>query len=100
MCDHNEILFSHEGGSDVGDVDVNVERLQIPIGGASSATDVVKDLLSKAPVHKRGNLSSLILSLYNFYKDLRFLNLEINPLDIAAKLDDSAVFLCTEAGRR
>mmetsp|Transcript_31995 Transcript_31995/g.62981 ORF Transcript_31995/g.62981 Transcript_31995/m.62981 type:complete len:1085 (+) Transcript_31995:61-3315(+) len=104
---HDEILFYHEGGVDVGDVDAKAERLQIPTGEDPSATVVVEKLLSKVPADKQGNLSSFVLSLYKFYKDLHFAYLEINPLvmlsdnsvvplDMAAKIDETAVFLCAQ----
>jgi len=104
---YDEILFYHEGGVDVGDVDAKAERLQIPTGDVPSTAVVVEKLLSKVPADKQANLSSFVLSLYKFYKDLHFAYLEINPLvmlsdnsvvplDMAAKIDETAVFLCAQ----
>jgi len=102
---YDEILFYHEGGVDVGDVDSKAERLQIPTGMELSSKEVAAKLLSKVPAEKLDNLTSFILSLYKFYKELHFAYLEINPLvmlsdntvvplDMAAKLDETAGFLC------
>jgi len=101
----DEILFSHEGGVDVGDVDAKAERMQLPTGEEPNACSITEKLLGKVPAGKQANLASFILSLYKFYKDLHFAYLEINPLvmlddntvvplDMAAKLDETAGFLC------
>jgi len=104
---HDEVLFCHEGGVDVGDVDAKAERLQVATGAALTEEEVREKLLVKVPSEKRGNLASFIVSLFRFYKELHFAYLEINPLvmledgsvvplDMAAKLDETAVFLCAQ----
>jgi len=103
----DEILFYHEGGVDVGDVDAKAERLKIPTGEDPSAATVKEKLVSKVPSEKQDSLTSFVLSLYAFYKELHFAYLEINPLvmlkdnsvvplDMAAKLDETAGFLCAQ----
>merc|ERR1712190_197363 len=59
------------------------------------------------PDAKKGNLTSFVCSLYKFYKELHIAYLEINPLvmlsdnsvvplDMAAKIDETASFLCAQ----
>jgi len=112
ICMHSlryfdEILFYHEGGVDVGDVDAKAEKLQLPTGEALTAATVKDKLLSKVPASKLESLTSFVLALYKFYQELHFAYLEINPLvmlsdntvvplDMAAKLDETAVFLCAQ----
>jgi len=104
---HDEILFYHEGGVDVGDVDDKAEKVEIPTGGDASAGLVTDKLLKNVPATKKDNLASFIVSLYKFYKELHFAYLEINPLvmlsdntvvplDMAAKLDETAGFICAQ----
>ena len=104
---HDEILFYHEGGVDVGDVDAKAERLEIPTGEALTEATVTQKLLTKLTPAKQGNMASFICSLYKFYTDLHFAYLEINPLvmlddntvvplDMAAKLDETANFLTAQ----
>jgi ATP citrate (pro-S)-lyase len=104
---HDEILFYHEGGVDVGDVDSKAEKLEIPTSEKITASVVTEKLLGKVPAAKKESLSSFIVSLYTFYKDLHFAYLEINPLvmlkdntvmalDMAAKIDETANFLVAQ----
>ncbi|CAN9088013.1 unnamed protein product [Alternaria alternata] len=88
------ILFTHEGGVDVGDVDEKAEKLLIP----------------KVPEGVHNVLVDFISRLYAVYVDCQFTYLEINPLvvipneektsaevhflDLAAKLDQTAEFEC------
>ncbi|WAR09851.1 ACLY-like protein [Mya arenaria] len=88
------ILFHHEGGVDIGDVDAKAVKMEVPIGEDLSPTDVEGKLL----------LTKFITSLYKVYTDLYFTYLEINPLvvtsggiyvlDLAAKIDQCAEYLC------
>jgi len=112
ICMHSlryfdEILFYHEGGVDVGDVDAKAMRLQIPTGGELFAETVKERILSQVPTFKQDALASFIVSLYQFYRELHFAYLEINPLvmlgdkkvvplDMAAKIDETAGFLCAQ----
>ena len=104
---HDKILFYHEGGVDVGDVDAKAERLEIPTGEALTEAMVTQKLLTKLTAAKQGSMASFICSLYKFYTDLHFAYLEINPLvmlddntvvplDMAAKLDETANFLTAQ----
>ena len=75
------ILFYHEGGVDVGDVDAKAEKLLIsPSEPFPSFTTIKSVLLSKVPAKAQDALLDFIVRLYNVYMDLQFTYLEINPL--------------------
>jgi ATP citrate (pro-S)-lyase len=100
------IMFCHEGGVNVGDVDTNASRLEVPAGTFPTQSDIEKKLLMKAPVNRRKRLTGFIEALFKFYADLNFTYLEMNPvvvskdaiipLDLAAKLDSTAEFACSD----
>ncbi|KAI7847714.1 citrate synthase-like protein [Circinella umbellata] len=106
------ILFTHEGGIDVGDVDAKALKLLVKVDEAFPSAESIKEtLLKDVPEFKRDVLVDFITRLYSVYVDLHFTYLEINPLvvtdpaegqtpqvmylDLAAKLDQTAEF---EAG--
>ena len=96
------IMFYHEGGVNVGDVDAKAARLEVPIGKYPTLAEIEKTLLGKVPVDRKKRVSRFIEALFKFYADLNFTYLEINPLvvtqdaviplDLAAKLDSTAEF--------
>ncbi|PGH08103.1 hypothetical protein AJ79_06103 [Helicocarpus griseus UAMH5409] len=106
------ILFTHEGGVDVGDVDAKAEKLLIPVNLKKypSNDEIAAALLSKIPKGIHNVLVDFITRLYAVYVDCQFTYLEINPLvvipnesktsaqvyflDLAAKLDQTAEFEC------
>ncbi|KAK2810991.1 hypothetical protein FQN50_002584 [Emmonsiellopsis sp. PD_5] len=106
------ILFTHEGGVDVGDVDAKAEKLLIPVNLKKypSNEEIAATLLSKIPKGIHNVLVDFITRLYAVYVDCQFTYLEINPLvvipnadktsaavhflDLAAKLDQTAEFEC------
>jgi ATP citrate (pro-S)-lyase len=100
--DGDAILFYHEGGVNVGDVDVKASRLDVPIGTFPTAAEIEQKLLGKVSVDRKELISGFIEALFRFYADLNFTYLEINPivvakdavipLDLAAKLDSTAEF--------
>nr|AKM12497.1 ATP citrate lyase [Phaffia rhodozyma]AKM12498.1 ATP citrate lyase [Phaffia rhodozyma]AKM12499.1 ATP citrate lyase [Phaffia rhodozyma] len=107
----DEILFTHEGGVDVGDVDAKALKLLIPVGEDFPTREtVVSSLLTHVPAEKKDVLADFLIRLYAVYEDLHYAYLEINPLicldgvngnpptieylDMAAKLDQTADFLC------
>jgi ATP citrate (pro-S)-lyase len=102
--DGEEFLFHHEGGVDVGDVDAKAVRLQVPIGENTSAEAVEAALLQQVPQERRAVLASFLAALFELYRELNFVYMEINPLvvvgnrvtplDMAAKIDETAGFLC------
>ncbi|CAG8478411.1 4696_t:CDS:2, partial [Acaulospora morrowiae] len=111
--DGDYILFTHEGGVEVGDVDAKALKLLIPIDGNCPTSEEIKEkLLVNVPEAKKDALVNFISRLYAVYVDLHFTYLEINPLvvldstsdgeaskiyylDLAAKLDQTGEF---EAG--
>jgi len=100
--DGDTIMFYHEGGVNVGDVDSKAARLEVPIGEFPTAAEIQKKLLGKVPADRRKRLAGFIETLFKFYADLNFTYLEMNPvvvtkdsiipLDLAAKLDSTAEF--------
>ncbi|RXK35358.1 ATP-citrate synthase subunit 1 [Tremella mesenterica] len=105
------ILFTHEGGVEVGDVDAKALKLLIAVGAEFPTREVlIKTLLTNVPEAKKDVLCDFLIRLYAVYVDLHFAYLEINPLvcldavggkpaeiyylDMAAKLDQTADFLC------
>ncbi|KAI1200618.1 ATP-citrate synthase subunit 2 [Nemania serpens] len=110
--DGDWLLFTHEGGVDVGDVDEKAEKLLIPVDLAEfpSNDEIAKALLSKVPQGLHNVLVDFITRLYAVYVESQFSYLEINPLvvipnedassanvhflDLAAKLDQTAESEC------
>lgn len=107
----DSILFTHEGGIDVGDVDAKALRLDIGVTAPFPPRDVwAETLLKHVPEEKKEILVDFLIRLYSVYVDLHFAYLEINPLicldgvngapptihylDMAAKLDQTAESIC------
>uniref|UniRef100_A0A8C2PN47 ATP-citrate synthase n=1 Tax=Cyprinus carpio TaxID=7962 RepID=A0A8C2PN47_CYPCA len=98
------MLFHHEGGVDVGDVDSKALKLLVGVDEKISADTLKSQLLTHAPAEKKEMLTSFLVGLFNLYEDLYFTYLEINPLvvtkdgvyvlDMAAKIDATADYLC------
>ncbi|OWA50935.1 ATP-citrate synthase [Hypsibius exemplaris] len=97
------IMFTTEGGVDVGDVDSKALRVEVAVGEKPTQAALVSGLLKGVPADAQTPLGEFIFGLYNLYVDLYFTYLEINPLvvsngkvyvlDLAAKLDATADFL-------
>jgi len=104
------ILFTHEGGIDVGDVDAKAAKLMVPIGETPDAAAIEAALLGAVPASRRPVLVAFVGALFRMYMALHYVYLEINPLvlldapaaggvpsivplDMAAKLDEAAAFL-------
>ncbi|MCJ1339440.1 glutathione synthetase ATP-binding domain-like protein [Bachmanniomyces sp. S44760] len=110
--DGDWILFTHEGGVDVGDVDTKAKKLLIPVDLTEypSNEEIAAVLLEDVPKGVHKVLVDFITRLYAVYVDCQFTYLEINPLvvvpnadatsaevhflDLAAKLDQTAEFEC------
>lgn len=107
----DSILFTHEGGVDIGDVDAKALTLNLPVGAPfPSRETIAKTLLPHVPKEKKDTLVDFLIRLYSVYVDLHFAYLEINPLicldavnggqptihylDMAAKLDQTAESIC------
>ncbi|KYM85598.1 ATP-citrate synthase [Atta colombica] len=99
------ILFHHQGGIDIGDVDAKALKLNISVGSEIPDRSILIDrLLTNVIDDKKMVIAEFIESLYKLYVNLHFTYLEINPLvitdntihvlDLAAKLDTTADFIC------
>jgi len=102
------VLFTHEGGVEVGDVDAKAKKLLIPADPERefpAREQWTSTLLGDVPESKKQVLTDFLVRLYSVYVDLHFAYLEINPLvvldnnsiyylDMAAKLDQTADFIC------
>lgn len=99
------ILFHHEGGVDIGDVDAKALKLNVSIDDQLKVADITSKLLSNvANLKRKEMLTNFILNLFEVYMDLHFTYLEINPLvctdssvyilDLASKIDQTADYLC------
>jgi ATP citrate (pro-S)-lyase len=103
----DEILFYHQGGINVGDIDTKAVRMKVPMGEYPTSTEIEKKLLGKVPANRKKLIAGFIEGMFKFYADLNYSYLEINPfvvtgdkivpLDLAAKLDDTAEF---ESGQK
>ena len=102
--ENDEILFYHEGGVDVGDVDAKGTRMQFKIDEEPTIPAVVAKLLQQVPPARQQYLAGFIVALMKLFRDLNFVYMEINPLvmtddgritplDMAAKIDETAHFL-------
>ena len=100
---NDEILFYHQGGVDVGDVDSKGVRLSIPLDEVPTLRSLMK-LISNVPESRQNTLAGFILALFQLFRELNYVYMEINPLvmtndgritplDMAAKLDETAHFL-------
>ncbi|XP_055601325.1 ATP-citrate synthase isoform X2 [Uranotaenia lowii] len=98
------ILFYHQGGVDIGDVDSKALKLDVPVGQDVTQADIEKVLLKEVSAAKKKRIASFVYNLYKLYVELYFTYLEINPLvvtdssiyilDLAAKVDATADFIC------
>jgi len=106
------ILFYHEGGVEVGDVDAKAEKMLVPVDLSQypSNEEIAASLLKNVPKGVHNVLIDFISRLYAVYVDCQFTYLEINPLvaipnkdvtsadvyflDLAAKIDQTAEFEC------
>jgi len=99
------VLFHHEGGVDIGDVDSKAVRLEVPVHDTMAVTpETAKTALLGKMTGDKDLVAGFISALYKQYVDLHFTYLEINPLvvtqgrvwilDLAAKLDATAEFVC------
>lgn len=100
------ILFHHEGGVEIGDVDAKASKLELAIDAKPTDDEIMAKLLAKVPADVQGTVLKFIQSLYSLYCNMFFTYLEINPLvvtggkvyilDLAAKLDQCAEYICKQ----
>ncbi|KAH8052340.1 ATP citrate synthase [Aureococcus anophagefferens] len=87
-----------------GDVDAKAKRLQVPLGESAAPDALAAALLDGVPEARKPKLARFLATLLGVYRQLHFVYMEINPivfeeggkitpLDLAAKLDETAAFL-------
>lgn len=101
--DNDVIYFSLKGGIFVEENWDKVKQILVPIGGSIDDVDLAKELGDLGGKTKQ--VSGFIKAVYQFYAESGFSYLEINPftfskdghivpLDLVAKVDDTAKFDC------
>ena len=102
--DVDEILFCKDGGVDVGNVDEKALRWKVGIQENVDIADIGTALLQGVAPDRITALATFVETLLKVYRKLNFTYMEINPivfttngtivpLDLAAKLDETAAFL-------
>ncbi len=101
------IYFSNHGGVDIESVWDTVAEIFVGITEDINELNIEKQLPKDTPPKIREMFAEFIKGLYRFYTELRYAYLEINPfavsnntiipLDLVARLDDTAHF---EAGNK
>lgn len=77
--DGNTVLFHHQGGVDVGDVDAKAVKAEVDIESTLSVEQACH-LVKEVPEEKKEVLVQFLQLLYKAYSNLYFTLLEINPL--------------------
>uniref|UniRef100_A0A914GUN2 ATP-citrate synthase n=1 Tax=Globodera rostochiensis TaxID=31243 RepID=A0A914GUN2_GLORO len=105
------ILFYEEGGVEVGDIDAKARHLIVPVQLKDEEMELSNQSIDQlignnVEESKKSLVKQFVRELYDVYKKNHFTYLEINPLvvrdgriyilDLAAKLDETAAFLCSE----
>ena len=96
------IYFSNHGGVDIESVWDTVAEIFVGIEDGINKINIEKQLPKDTPPKMREMFAEFIKGLYHFYIELRYAYLEINPfvvsnntiipLDLVARLDDTAHF--------
>lgn len=102
--DGDTIYFSNHGGVDIEEVWDTVVEIPVGIAEDINKLDIESKLPADTPPDKRKLFADFVRGLFNFYRDLAYAFLEINPfvvsngtivpLDLVARLDDTALFEC------
>ena len=66
------MLFYHEGGVDVGDVDAKGVRLSLNLGEEPTIDNVIAVLLVHVPESRQKYLAGFIVALIKLFRDLNF----------------------------
>jgi len=103
--DGDTIYFSNHGGVDIESVWDTVAEIQVDVTEDIDKIDVESKLPKDTSKDKRKMFVDFIKGLFKFYRDLHYAYLEINPfvvsgkevipLDLVARLDDTAHFECS-----
>jgi len=100
--DGDTIYFSNHGGVDIESVWDTVAEIQVEVDRDIDKIDIEGKLPKDTPQGKKKMFADFLKGLFKFYKDLNYAYLEINPfvvsgkdiipLDLVARLDDTAHF--------
>jgi ATP-citrate lyase beta-subunit len=100
--DGDTIYFSNHGGVDIESVWKTVSEIQINVGQDIEKVNIEAKLPKDTPKDKKKMFADFIKGLFNFYLDLNYAYLEINPfvvsgkdivpLDLVARIDDTGHF--------
>ena len=74
------MLFYHEGGVDVGDVDAKAERSTSLSTGVPTVEELSGGLLKYLAPAAKPAVGGFLVALLRMYRELHFAYLEINPL--------------------
>jgi len=77
-CD--TILFHHEGGVEIGDVESKAVKLEVGLEDKVTIELIENKLMQNVPRQKKKFLATFIHDLFQVYTNLFFTYLEINPL--------------------
>ncbi|HEC82063.1 MAG TPA: ATPase [Thermoplasmatales archaeon] len=98
------IYFSNHGGVDIESVWDTVAEIQVDIDQDVEEIDIANRLPEDTPEDRKEVIVDFIKGLFRFYVDLHYAYLEINPftiidkeiipLDLVARIDDTAAFEC------
>ena len=98
------IYFSNHGGVDIEEVWDTVATINVPVDENIDNIDIESKLPPDTPKDKKKMFEDFIKGLFKFYVDLGYAYLEINPfvvsgnnivpLDLVARIDDTAHFEC------
>lgn len=96
MREGDYILFTHEGGVDVGDVDAKAYKLLIPVGKDLPPREEIKNtLLSKVQPEKQDVLVDFLIRMYSVYVgELLFLGLPLSRPCIVVMSGMRALLAC------
>lgn len=61
----DHVLFHHEGGVDVGDVDLKAQRLMVAVDESISENQVTEQLLTNVPDDKKEYGHVCFISIWN-----------------------------------
>jgi ATP-citrate lyase beta-subunit len=99
------VYFSNHGGVDIESVWKTVSEIQVPVEEDIKKIKIEEKLPKDTPKDKKKMFSEFIRGLFTFYRDLGYAYLEINPfvvsgstivpLDLVARIDDTAHFECS-----
>jgi ATP-citrate lyase beta-subunit len=103
--DGDTIYFSNHGGVDIESVWKTVAEILVPVEEDIGKINIESKLPKDTPKEHKKMFAEFIRGLFKFYRELGYAYLEINPfvvtgknivpLDLVARIDDTAHFECS-----